>query len=295
MRIGLVGAGPWAIHTHAPALAAHPGVQFTGLWARRPDAARGTGIRAFGSFTALLDESDAVAFAVPPAIQGALAPLAAQRGKHLILEKPLADTMDAARHIADTASEHGARTIMFLTRRFAPETRLFLDQAQGGDWSAGDAMWLSGALLGGPFAASQWRRDGGALHDVGPHVIDVIDAALGHVDGVLSAHHEPRTDTWMITLSHRPPPGEPDSYPARLSSLTLSMRTPIQPSRLRVTVHGQSGVAELSTRETSPLDCYQTMLDEFLESCALRTEHACSATRGVHLQWVIEAILRATE
>ncbi|MEU3504555.1 gfo/Idh/MocA family oxidoreductase, partial [Streptomyces hundungensis] len=38
-RIGLLGTGPWAAATHAPALAAHPGVDFVGVWGRRPEAA----------------------------------------------------------------------------------------------------------------------------------------------------------------------------------------------------------------------------------------------------------------
>lgn len=295
MRIGLVGAGPWALQTHAPALAAHPGVQFTGLWARRREAAADTGIRVYDSYPELVEDNDAVAFAVPPSIQATLAPVAAEHGKHLILEKPLAGNLDDARQLAETAKLNNVRTIMFLTRRFAPETRAFLDSANSGDWAGGDAMWLSGALLGGPFAASQWRHDGGALHDVGPHVIDVIDAALGPVDGVLSAHYEGRTDTWMVTLRHRSPIGEPETYPVRVSSITLSMRTPVQPSRLRVTVYGQSGVAELATRETAPIECYQTLLDELLEACALGKEHECNATRGVHLQWVIEAIQHAAQ
>ncbi|KJY26221.1 Gfo/Idh/MocA family oxidoreductase, partial [Streptomyces katrae] len=38
-RVGLLGTGPWARRTHAPALAAHAGSDFTGVWGRRPEAA----------------------------------------------------------------------------------------------------------------------------------------------------------------------------------------------------------------------------------------------------------------
>ncbi|HET6858389.1 MAG TPA: gfo/Idh/MocA family oxidoreductase, partial [Streptomyces sp.] len=38
-RIGLLGTGPWAARTHAPALAAHPDAEFAGVWGRRPEAA----------------------------------------------------------------------------------------------------------------------------------------------------------------------------------------------------------------------------------------------------------------
>ena len=39
MRIGLLGTGPWARTAHAPALSEHPGLDFVGVWGRRPDAA----------------------------------------------------------------------------------------------------------------------------------------------------------------------------------------------------------------------------------------------------------------
>ncbi|MYW76182.1 gfo/Idh/MocA family oxidoreductase, partial [Pseudonocardia sp. SID8383] len=41
MRIGLLGAGPWARQVHAPAIAAHPRWSAAGVWARRPEAAAG--------------------------------------------------------------------------------------------------------------------------------------------------------------------------------------------------------------------------------------------------------------
>ncbi|MEJ8644639.1 hypothetical protein WKI68_31755 [Streptomyces sp. MS1.HAVA.3] len=34
--MGLLGTGPWAHRTHAPALAAHTGSDFAGVWAAGP-------------------------------------------------------------------------------------------------------------------------------------------------------------------------------------------------------------------------------------------------------------------
>ncbi|NDZ89066.1 gfo/Idh/MocA family oxidoreductase, partial [Streptomyces sp. SID10115] len=34
LRFGLVGTGPWASATHAPALSRHPGVDLNGIWGR---------------------------------------------------------------------------------------------------------------------------------------------------------------------------------------------------------------------------------------------------------------------
>ncbi|RDB48107.1 Gfo/Idh/MocA family oxidoreductase, partial [Tsukamurella tyrosinosolvens] len=86
VRIGLVGAGPWARETHAPALTAHPGVDFVGGWARDPAAAAELFPRSFDSPAELFDAVDAVAFAVPPNVQAELAVEAARAGKHLVLD-----------------------------------------------------------------------------------------------------------------------------------------------------------------------------------------------------------------
>ena len=77
VRVGLVGAGPWAGIFHAPMLSAHAGTTLAAVWSRRPEAARGLaaahGATAAASFEDLLDRCEAVAFAVPPDIQAELA------------------------------------------------------------------------------------------------------------------------------------------------------------------------------------------------------------------------------
>ncbi|MEW1889248.1 MULTISPECIES: Gfo/Idh/MocA family oxidoreductase [unclassified Streptomyces] len=87
--MGLVGAGPWARTMHARTLAAGPGTVLAGVWARRPEAAAEVaapyGAPAAGSFEELLDTCEAIAFAVPPAVQAALAPRAAVAGRTLLL------------------------------------------------------------------------------------------------------------------------------------------------------------------------------------------------------------------
>src|SRR4051812_23012614 len=110
VRVGLVGAGPWAATMHGPVLATGPQTRLTAVWARRSEAAAQLaarlGTHAAGSYEELLDRCDAVAFAVPPDIQATLAPRAARAGKALLLEKPLALDLRAARTLADAVEEH---------------------------------------------------------------------------------------------------------------------------------------------------------------------------------------------
>ncbi|NEE44109.1 Gfo/Idh/MocA family oxidoreductase, partial [Streptomyces sp. SID8455] len=96
LRIGLLGTGPWARNTQAPALAAHPGVELSGVWGRRAEAAEtlatAHGTRAYtgeAGIDALLERSDAVAFALPPDVQAPLAVRAAEAGCHILMDKPV--------------------------------------------------------------------------------------------------------------------------------------------------------------------------------------------------------------
>jgi len=225
---------------------------------------------------------DTVAFAVPPAVQAPLAIAAAQAGKHLILEKPIAGSLAEAQELTEVVQAAGVGSIVLLTRRFATETRGFLDAAAQHRWPAGTAMWLSGAALGGPYAASPWRQEQGALFDVGPHVLDLLDAALGTITDVALARHDRPSDTWQVTLDH---------VDGARSTATLSLRTPIQPTAFQLALHGSEGYLELNRRETPATECYAVMLDEFLAAVDGEwSGHPCDIRRGLHLQRAIALV-----
>jgi predicted dehydrogenase len=283
LRIGLIGAGPWASAVHAPTIANHPATVLTGVWARRQSAAAALAAahqtKPFAEVTELISACDAVAFAVPPAVQAELATAAAAAGRHLILEKPIASSLDAAARLADAVEAAGVASIVMLTLRFAPETRTWLaDVRARGGWRGGNARWLSGALLGGEFSASPWRHSDGALADVGPHIVDLLDAALGEVTEVHAAHRgDP--DLWHLVLGH---PG------GATSAASISLRLPIVPTIISVDVYGNHGHSEFGGRSTPPLVNFGVLLDELTELIASgRTDHPLGVRRGLHLQRVL--------
>jgi hypothetical protein len=59
---------------------------------------------------------------------------------------------------------------LFFTLRFIPETQVWLQRVtELGGWRCGRAeMAFNIFVEGGPFAASLWRREKGALWDLGP-------------------------------------------------------------------------------------------------------------------------------
>jgi predicted dehydrogenase len=273
---------------HAPAIAAHRDFELAGVWTRRPDVAAelaaAHGSIAFDSIASLIDAVDVVACSVPPAVQAEIAVTAARAGRHLILEKPLAESPQAAAAIADAVDAAGVASIVMLTFRFAPETRQWLDDvAADGPWAGGSGRSLSGALRGGKFAASPWRQRHGAILDIGPHVFDLLDAALGPIVGVRAATAG-ELDLWHAIFEHRD---------GAISTATMSMRLAIDPSVLEFDVYGSGGRRALAPRLTSPLQCCATLLDELASMIASgTTTHPCDVHRGVHLQRLIEDVRR---
>lgn len=189
LKVGLVGAGPWANMVHAPVLAHSPHTTLTAVWARRSEAAQKTAERnnakVAASFDELLDQCDAVAFCVPPDVQAELGVFAAQAGKALLLEKPIALELDAAERLVAAVDDAGVGTVVLLSWRYAQATDDFIADAKGlGPLLGGRGMMVSGALLGDSPFATPWRLERGPLLDLGPHVIDLVDAAMGPVVSV---------------------------------------------------------------------------------------------------------------
>ncbi|GLZ33002.1 dehydrogenase [Lentzea sp. NBRC 105346] len=285
LRVGLVGAGPWARAVHAPGIANHPGTRLTAVWARRPEAAAEVagahGAEVVEDYAAMLSNVDAVAFCVPPAVQGEMALQAVQAGKHVVLEKPIAATVADAERLAAAVDEAGVASLVMLTRRYAPETKELLAQLhRTGGWTGADARWLAGALLDGPYSTSQWRHDRGAIDDIGPHAFDLLDAALGRITDVIAANRN-ATGLWQVILQHEG---------GATSTVSLSLNLPLQPPFAEFTVYGEHGHRTLSNRDTSALDCFVNLLDDFVAMVhSGTTSHECDVHRGLHLQRIIDA------
>lgn len=285
LRVGLVGAGPWATRVHAPGLAAHPGTQLVGVWARRREAAAELAAvheaEPFDSVSALVAAVDAVAFAVPPSVQVPLAIEAAAAGRHVILEKPIASTVPQARQLADAVADSGVASVVMLVLRFSPEIRRWLGEvAATGGWQTGDARWFSGSLLGGLYQASPWRHEEGALADLGPHTIDLLEAALGPTTEVLAAHHR-EPDLWHLVLEHAS---------GASSTMSLSAKLAVQPTATTVDLYGANGHSTMPPRSTPALDSYSVLLDEFVDLARGATgPHPLDVHHGLHLQQIIDA------
>ncbi len=203
LRFGLVGTGYWADVAHAAGIQAHPEAELVGIWGRDPAKAAVLatkhGVRPFEHLDELIAAVDAVAFSVPPDAQAELAVTAAEAGRALLLEKPLALTIEAAERVVAAVR---APTVVFFTFRFDPRLAAwFRDEVDGRAWDGASALYLASIFEpGNPFGESAWRRVHGGLWDVGPHALSAVLPALGKVERV-AAVRGPR-DEVHLALAH---------------------------------------------------------------------------------------------
>lgn len=123
VRAGVWGVGTWG-EKHARVYAALPGVELAGVYDADPAVARTVaerhGTRAFADPDELLAACDAVSIAVPTVGHRAAAERAAAAGRHMLVEKPMAVTVEEAD--AMIAAAHRAQVVLQVgqVERFNP-------------------------------------------------------------------------------------------------------------------------------------------------------------------------------
>jgi predicted dehydrogenase len=282
ITVGLAGAGNLATDVYAPALASCAGAQFAGIWAPTAQPAgplaESYGVTAYNHFDRLLDRCDAVAFAVPPATQPDLAGAAAGRGKAVLLEVPIAADVGGAQELAETATAAGAVTQIALTWRFASAVRTFLSSSVPRIWPIGASARLRTAdLAPGAAAGRPLRAEMGVLLSLGPHLVDLLDAALGRV-GQVRANDDPRG--WVgLVLEHSA---------GRFSEVTLTAGAEAETARADVEVFGSGGEAAIECEAAAGHDAIETMLGEFVQAVDADRSHELDVNRGLYVQRIVD-------
>jgi predicted dehydrogenase len=269
---------------HAPALAAHPRAELVGVWGR--DVTKATaladeyGAAAYPEIDDLLADVDAVAVALPPDVQADVALRAARAGRHLLLDKPVAFTVDDAEAIAGEVEARGLASVVFFTIRFQPEVESFLAATAGRPgWYEARVDHLGSIFEpGNPFGESPWRRERGGLFDVGPHALSLVLPVLGPVTEV-TALEGPRATTHVL-LRHAG---------GAVSTLTLSVDAPEAAARHEVVFHGEPGRADLPSGSGTPVQALGRAVDQLLAAAAGGARPACDVRFGADVVAVVAA------
>lgn len=186
VRLGFVGLGNIA-HKHATGLvemdATIAGGMDVGADARR-SFGNAYDVPTYDDLDDLLEVVDAVIVATPNRHHETSVVQALEAGVDVLVEKPLADTLDSAERIAAVANESAGFCMVGFHNRFLAPIEVLTAYRDDGVFGKVDHIEANYIRRRGIPGRGSWftRSDaagGGAVIDVGPHVVDLAFAIAG--------------------------------------------------------------------------------------------------------------------
>lgn len=202
LRVGIAGFGMSGQIFQAPFLHADPLFEIKKVYERttRRAEAEYPYIQTVRSFEALLTEDiDLVVVSTPNELHYPMARQAILAGKHVLVEKPVADTSEEAQALCDLAREKGVVLAVYQNRRLDGDFLTLRQLIENGtlgevhDYEAHFDRYVTGPN------AKQWKNLGGmaasVLYDLGVHLVDQAYALFGKPDAVYADLRKQRPET----------------------------------------------------------------------------------------------------
>lgn len=259
LRVGIAGAGQAGDH-HAIGFAATEGAEVVAIADLNQELARSVaeryGARAVSDWRSLLElEIDILVVALPHNLHLEPAEAAAERGIHVLMEKPIAISLADGRRIVEVCERAGVKLTISFVHRYREELQLA-------------RSWIDAGEVGTPMVA---RETMGSQR--GPHLGDWVERSREAGGGVLmySAIHGIDRLRWLLgsevacvdaRTRRFDPESEIESSVTALLSFTggavatLSASAPLyrsQPRFWETELYGSSGMLRLRTREWAEL------------------------------------------
>lgn len=221
LNVGIVGLG-WAAGAHIETFKAVHGANITAVCSRREhdeaELARqcGTPLRAYTCFEDMLADPDVhvIDICTPHPYHAGQAIAAAQAGKHVIIEKPIAISYEDAKDVRDAIRKNGVSACVCFECRYSAHftmIRSVIDAGLLGEIHFSEVDYYHG--IGPWYAQYEWniRKDfgGSSLLTAGCHALDALLFFMdGQVSEVTSYHTTSRRkefrpyeyDTTSVTL-----------------------------------------------------------------------------------------------
>jgi predicted dehydrogenase len=230
LRVGLIGCGGIARGAHAPALQQlAPLVEVVTVSDIRAEAAQALaqtlGCGWTSEYRVLLDDAsiDAVVICTPEFAHAEQVVAAAQAGKHILCEKPMARTLQQADAMLQAARNAGVRLMIAHSRRFTPRYRRAHELVEGGAIGAPVLVRENERRSGVSAAAVQpgWRPDPnkvstwyaqaeyavGTIFHIGVHEMDLFrwfagaDATSVYMEAKITGPDQEVPDTVVIQVT----------------------------------------------------------------------------------------------
>jgi predicted dehydrogenase len=191
LKVGIVGLG-WVAGAHIETLANVQGASVAAVCTRRPlteaDISAQYGIQAkvYHDYAQMVadPEIDMISICTPNMFHPEQTILAAEAGKHLYIEKPLAVTYEQAKAMRDVIRRTGVKACVGFECRFSKQftmMKALIDQGVLGELHYGEIDYYHG--IGPWYGQIEWnvRKDcgGSALLSAGCHALDALLMAMG--------------------------------------------------------------------------------------------------------------------
>jgi UDP-N-acetylglucosamine 3-dehydrogenase len=263
LRVGVVGVGVMGSN-HARVLAGLPGVALVGIADPEPkqrDFVSGAlGCQGFADVDSLLDAGiDAVTIAAPTHLHRDIAVACIDRGIHLLVEKPIASTVEEGRTIIAAARRAGVTLMVGHVERFNPAVQTIKDAIKGEDI-------LSIAITRvGPFPPRM--SNVGVVIDLAVHDNDLIrwftDSEIVEVQPQLKSAVAERED--IALLQFRTASGV-------LAHINTNWLTPFKARNVTVATRNKYIMGDLLTRQVT--ECFGFQPDGSYSMRHLSVGHA---------------------
>lgn len=217
MKIGMIGAGSMG-QAHAPAWQhlKDQGAELVGVLTNRPESAQAFAnvydIKPFTSIDELIDSVDIVDICTPTNLHKEYTLKAAQAGKHVICEKPIALTVEDGKAMIEACEQAGVHLFIAHVVRFFPPYILAKNSVDDGHIGKPGVIRLTRAGYQPRKSTDNWfvdaERSGGVMLDLMIHDYDYARWLAGDVKRVFakSARTEDENtvgDYALVTLRHR--------------------------------------------------------------------------------------------
>jgi predicted dehydrogenase len=190
VNFGLIGAGGIG-RVRARALADAAGCRLVAVADAELERARALaprGEQACQDYRQLLDypQVEAVIISTPPPVHEEITLAALTAGKHVLCEKPLSNSVESCRRMVEAARRQGRVLATGFNHRYFPAVKFLKDALDSGRLGPLDHVRAFAGHEGLSQFSASWMHNkdvmgGGALMDVGIHVIDLARYVLGEV------------------------------------------------------------------------------------------------------------------
>ncbi|MBL6864201.1 MAG: Gfo/Idh/MocA family oxidoreductase [Rhodospirillales bacterium] len=195
IKAGLVGLGWWG-QVLANSVKDSNKITVSGGFTRTPsnasDFINESGINIYDSYASMLEDAglDAIILATPHSLHVDQIKLAANSGKHIYVEKPIALTLEETRISIDAARNAGVEIAVGFQRRCHPSMVSALTAVKDG--SLGRILHVEGHQSApglriykeGSWRQAREEQPAGGMTGMGIHLLDSMVSVLGSVDNV---------------------------------------------------------------------------------------------------------------